>query len=88
MHWFAIGWNRIRGTDVRIQIGMAVAYLLLSILGIVVFFWVGDDPVGGLFIGLTRLPRLAPPVPGRLRAPGARHAVPPCGHYGLRPTPP
>lgn len=53
VHWFAIGWNRMRRTDVRVQVGMAVAYLLLSILGIIVFFSVGDDPVGGLFIGLT-----------------------------------
>lgn len=53
VHWFALGWNRIRGTDVRIQVGMAFAYLLLSVLGVVVFFSVGDDPVGGLFIGLS-----------------------------------
>lgn len=32
---------------------MAVAFLLISILGIIVFFKAGDQPVGGLFIGLA-----------------------------------
>jgi hypothetical protein len=32
---------------------MTVAFLLISILGIIVFFKVGDDPVGGVFIGLA-----------------------------------
>ncbi len=32
---------------------MAFAFLPISILGIVVFFPAGDDPVGGVFIGLT-----------------------------------
>jgi hypothetical protein len=32
---------------------MAVAFALLSILGIIVFFGVGDDPVAGVFIGLA-----------------------------------
>lgn len=53
VHWFALGWNRIRHADVRINLGMCVAYLLLSILGIIVFFSVHDNPVGGVFIGLA-----------------------------------
>ena len=53
VHWFAIGWNRLRGTDPRVNVGMTIAFLLLSILGIIVFFKVGDDPVGGVFIGLA-----------------------------------
>jgi hypothetical protein len=53
VHWFALGWNRIRHADVRINVGMCIAYTLLSILGIIVFFSVHDDPVGGVFIGLT-----------------------------------
>jgi hypothetical protein len=32
---------------------MTVAFLLISILGIIVFFTVGDDPVGGVFIDLA-----------------------------------
>jgi hypothetical protein len=53
VHWFAIGINRIRRTDVRVNVGMAIAYTLISILGIVVFFKADDWPVGVLFIGLT-----------------------------------
>ncbi len=53
VHWFAIGWNRLRGTDPRVNVGMTVAFLLISILGVIVFFKVGDAPVGGVFIGLV-----------------------------------
>jgi hypothetical protein len=53
VHWFAMGWNRLRRVDTRVQLGMAIAFLLISILGIIVFFQTGDDPVGGLFIGLA-----------------------------------
>ena len=53
VHWFAIGWNRLRRADPRVNVGMTVAFTLISILGIIVFFNVGDHPVGGVFIGLT-----------------------------------
>jgi len=53
VHWFAMGWNRLRRTDPRVNVGMIIAFLLISILGIIVFFKVGDAPVGGRFIGLT-----------------------------------
>jgi hypothetical protein len=53
VHWFALGWNRLRGTDPRVNVGMCIAFLLISILGIIVFFNVGDQPVGGVFIGLA-----------------------------------
>ena len=53
VHWFAIGWNRSREGDPRVMVGVTVAYFLLSILGIIVFFHAGDHPVGGVFIGLT-----------------------------------
>jgi len=52
VHWFAIGWTRTRGTDVRVNLGMAFAFLLISILGSIVFFSSNDWPVGTLFIGL------------------------------------
>jgi hypothetical protein len=70
VHWFAIGWNRLHRADPRVNVGMTVAFLLISILGIIVFFKVGDDPVGGLFIGLacvyaTDFPAsLGPDAPG------------------------
>ncbi|HEY6497212.1 MAG TPA: hypothetical protein VIZ43_28365 [Trebonia sp.] len=53
VHWFALGWNRIRRADPRVNVGMSVAFLLLSVLGIIVFFSVHDNPVGGVFIGLA-----------------------------------
>jgi hypothetical protein len=53
VHWFALGWIRLRRADARANIGMTVAFVLISILGIIVFFQSGDHPVGGVFIGLT-----------------------------------
>jgi hypothetical protein len=53
VHWFALGWIRLSRADARANIGMTVAFLLISILGIIVFFKVGDAPVGGVFIGLV-----------------------------------
>jgi len=52
IHWFAIGWNRMAGVDPRTNTGMTVGYTLLSALGAISFFEAGDQPVGGLFIGL------------------------------------
>jgi hypothetical protein len=53
VHWFAMGWNRARGLDPRANLGMTIAFLLISMLGMIVFFDVSDFPVGGLFLGLT-----------------------------------
>lgn len=53
IHWFALGWNRYRENDSRPNAGMSVAFTILSVLGMWVFF--ADDawPVGVLFAGLT-----------------------------------
>lgn len=53
IHWFALGWNRYRGNDPRPNAGMSVAFTIISILGMVVFFGAGGWPVGVLFLGLT-----------------------------------
>lgn len=53
VHWFGIGMIRTFGGDARPSAGMCVAFLLISILGIVIFFKGHDAPVGGLFIGLS-----------------------------------
>jgi len=53
VHWFAIGMNRARSVDPRPNAGMAVAFTMISALGIVVFFKASDWPVGLLFVGLT-----------------------------------
>ena len=77
VHWFALGWVRLRRTDPRPQVGMSIAFLIISVLGIIVFFHAGDHPVGGLFIGLTGvyvgefLANLAGDAP-KLSAPGQR----------------
>ena len=54
IHWFALGWNRYQGNDVRPNAGMSVAFTIVSVLGMVVFYGVdGGWPVGLLFTGLT-----------------------------------
>jgi hypothetical protein len=52
IHWFAIGYNRYRGSDPRPNAGMSVAFMIISAMGATVFFKVGDWPVGLLFLGL------------------------------------
>src|ERR1700677_2662823 len=54
VHWFALGWIRLRGhSDLRIQLGMSIGFIALSVLGIIVFLGAHDNPVAGVFIGLT-----------------------------------
>jgi hypothetical protein len=55
VHWFAIGWNRLRQADPRAQVGMTIAFTFISILGVIVFFKAGDEGVGILFCGLTAI---------------------------------
>lgn len=52
IHWFVLGYNRYRRFDARPNAGMCIAYMCISALGAVVFFAVGDWPVGILFVGL------------------------------------
>jgi hypothetical protein len=52
VHWFAIGWNRYRGNDPRLNFGLAIAYMVVSAIGATVFFKAKDWPVGLLFLGL------------------------------------
>ena len=53
VHWFAMGLNKHFGGDTRIDGYMAIAFLWLSIIGALVFYNVGDFPVGILFTLLT-----------------------------------
>jgi hypothetical protein len=53
IHWFAIGYNRYQRSDPRPNMGMSVAFTIISVLGLVVFFKAGDWPVGLLFCGLA-----------------------------------
>jgi hypothetical protein len=53
VHWFALGWIRARGrSDLRIQLGMSIGFIVISALGTLVFFKAHDNPVAGIFIGL------------------------------------
>ena len=53
IHWFALGWNRMQGNDPRPNAGMSVAFAVISVLGLWVFFASSAWPVGLLFCGLT-----------------------------------
>ena len=53
VHWFAMGYNRAHGADARPNGFMSPAFILISLLGSIVFFKAGDAAVGGLFIGLA-----------------------------------
>ena len=52
-HWFAVAYRRYRGGDARPEGWMAIPFMLLSILGALVFYTAGDIPVMILFVGLT-----------------------------------
>jgi len=49
VHWFALGLNKHYGGDIRVDGYMAIAFLWISIIGALVFYSVGDFPVGILF---------------------------------------
>jgi hypothetical protein len=53
IHWFAMGWNRLQGADARPNGFMSIAFIILSALGLTVFFRAGDWPLGLLFTGLA-----------------------------------
>ena len=53
IHWLALGWNRYQENDARPNVGMSLAFIVLSVLGAIVFFEAGDWPVGLLFCGLV-----------------------------------
>ncbi|MBP2250050.1 hypothetical protein J2754_000347 [Halarchaeum solikamskense] len=53
VHWFVLGWKMYKGFDPRPDAWMAIAFLLLSVLGTVNFYLGGVLPVAVLFFGLT-----------------------------------
>jgi hypothetical protein len=53
IHWFALGWIRYQGDDPRPNVGMSFAFIVLSVVGAIVFFHASDWPVGVLFCGLA-----------------------------------
>ena len=53
VHWFSLGLSRVLGGDPRPNEFMAIAFTIISVLGMLVFFRAGDWPVGLVFVGLT-----------------------------------
>lgn len=53
IHWLALGWTRLRDSDPRPNGYMSIPFIIVSVLGLVVFFDAGDWPLGLLFSGLT-----------------------------------
>ena len=53
VHWFSLGLERALGGDARPNEFMAIAFIVISVLGMVVFFKAGDWPVALVFVGLT-----------------------------------
>jgi hypothetical protein len=53
VHWFSLGLERALGGDARPNEFMAIAFIVISVLGAIVFFKASDWPVGVVFVGLT-----------------------------------
>ncbi len=53
IHWFAMGHRRYIGSSNAPDGWMAIAFLILSVLGVVVFVLDNDIPVAIVFIGLS-----------------------------------
>jgi hypothetical protein len=53
IHWFAMAHRRYIGSSVLPDAWMAIAFAIISILGVVVFFGAGDWAVAIVFIGLS-----------------------------------
>jgi len=53
VHWFAIAYRRYIGADSGLEAWMAIPFLMLSILGAIVFARAGVPPLAILFIGLA-----------------------------------
>ncbi len=81
IHWFAMGYIRMRGGDPRPGGFMAIAFFLVSLLGFIVFLRAGDWPVWLLFIGLMAIyvadffVSFGWGLPGSLRAMGFLHTL-------------
>lgn len=79
IHWFVLGWNRYRGNSPQPNVGMSVAFTILSVLGAFVFFHEGVWATGVLFAGLTWVYVCelfaSIPVPSAERVLGLAHTV-------------
>jgi hypothetical protein len=53
VHWFAMGYRRFIGSSALPDAWMAIAFLIISVLGVVIFLDANDIPVAIVFIGLS-----------------------------------
>jgi len=53
IHWFAMAHRRFIGSSSAPDAWMAMAFFLISVLGIIVFIGAHDIPVALVFVGLT-----------------------------------
>jgi hypothetical protein len=53
IHWFAMAHRRFINSSAAPDAWMAIAFFLLSVLGIIVFLGAGDIPVVVVFVGLA-----------------------------------
>ncbi len=53
IHWFAMAHRRYIGASAQPDAWMAIAFLILSLLGVYVFWLAPDIPVAIVFIGLS-----------------------------------
>lgn len=53
VHWFAMAHRRYIGAGSAVEGWMAIPFLLLSVLGVIVFAMAGAAPVAILFVGLS-----------------------------------
>jgi hypothetical protein len=53
VHWWALGLGRALAGDPRPNAFMAIPFIVLSVVGAVVFFGADDNPVAALFVGLA-----------------------------------
>ena len=53
IHWFAMAHRRFVGASALPDAWMAIAFFLISVLGVIVFLLAGDIPVVIVFVGLS-----------------------------------
>jgi hypothetical protein len=53
IHWFAMAYRRYINSSAQPNGWMAIAFILLSVLGVDVFRRAGDIPLVLIFVGLT-----------------------------------
>jgi hypothetical protein len=53
IHWFAMAHRRYIGASDQPDAWMAIAFFLISVLGVIIFVSANDIPVAIVFIGLT-----------------------------------